>query len=320
VKALREVSFALLDYPLSGNLFPDLLAKEVTFPCGQFDVTIKDPTEKHFRVPTTLGLSPHTLSNSGILTERNGRVFSSETARIALDNVHDTLSFAAGRWVGITFVEASDASRSPAWFRWGTSRMSPASTKDNWHDPRHPEWLAPVCNGMLEVKAVEETWDVIRTALYWYMRSNTRGAGIDSSLILSQCALELLSWFVIVKRTGALSEEGYGQLNNASEKLRLSLALLGISRQIPAGLKKVVAVKEWKDVADAIVQARNYLVHPTQSRSGKRRAKRDYPWYELWTAAQWLLELVILRLIGYSGNYRNRTQLKFDAVERVPWA
>jgi hypothetical protein len=98
--------------------------------------------------------------------------------------------------------------------------------------------------------------------------------------------------------------------------------LLGIPWQIPAGLKKVGALrKDWRDVAEAVVQARNYLVHLTQSRSGKRRTPQNYPWYELWIAGQWLLELVILRLLGYTGNYRNRTRLTdFDPIERVPWA
>jgi len=74
-------------------------------------------------------------------------------------------------------------------------------------------------------------------------------------------------------------------------------------------------------VTEALVQARNYLVHPTQSRSGKRRNAQKYSWYELWTAGQWLLELVILRLLGYSGEYQNRTRLRdFDRIERVPWA
>lgn len=126
-----------------------------------------------------------------------------------------------------------------------------------------------------------------------------------------QCALELLSWFVIVKKTRALSDEGYGQLSSASEKLGLALTLLGIPRRIPPGLKKIVAFqKEWKDIADAVVQARNYLVHPTQSRSGKRKPKKEYPWPELWIAGQWLLELVILRLLEYSGDYRNGSVAK----------
>ena len=65
-----------------------------------------------------------------------------------------------------------------------------------------PTWLVrsqtygvdrPLFDGFLQVKANEETWDTVKTALYWYMRSNTKEAGVDGSLILSQCALELLS-------------------------------------------------------------------------------------------------------------------------------
>jgi hypothetical protein len=321
-KGLKEVTFALLDSPITGDLVSEQRPKTVTFPCGQFEVKVTEPTKTHLGVADALGSSPHRLSNSATITERSGQLFSSDVARIALDTLHTALSFAAGRWVGMTLVEATGASTHPTWFRWGTTRMSGASREPSWYDPRHAEWLQPLCDALLQLKSNEETWEPVQTALYWYVRSNTRGAGIDSSLILSQCALELLSWFVIVKRTGALSEEGYGQLSSASEKLRLALTLLGIPRQIPTALKEVVALrKEWKDVADAVVQARNYLVHPTQSRSGKRRAKREYPWYELWIAGQWLLELVILRLLGYSGSYRNRTRWReFDPIERVPWA
>jgi hypothetical protein len=135
--------------------------------------------------------------------------------------------------------------------------------------------------------------------------------------------LELLSWFVIVTKSGALSEEGYGQLNSAAEKLRLALTLLGIPCEVPSGLTELSALAKsmrWRDVADAVVQARNYLVHPTQSRSGKRRPQHVFDWYELWVAAQWLLELVILRLLDYSGSYHNRTRLReIDRIERVPW-
>jgi hypothetical protein len=320
-KEVKEVTFALLDSPVTENLVREQRPGVVTFPCGQFDISLTDPTTAHCEIADILGSSPHVLSNSGTIRERNGQVFSSNAARIALDTMHDALSFAAGRWVGITLVHAVNAAGEPVWFRWGAGRMSAASSQSSWYDPGHTEWIQPLCNGLLQAKSNEETWEPIRTALYWYVRSNTRGAGIDSSLILSQCALELLSWFVIVKRTAALSEQGYSQLSSASEKLRLTLTLLGIPRQIPTGLKKVVALrKDWRDVAEAVVQARNYLVHPTQSRSGKRRTLRNYPWHELWIAGQWLLELVILRLLGYTGNYRNRTRLTdFDPIERVPW-
>jgi hypothetical protein len=45
---------------------------------------------------------------------------------------------------------------------------------------------------------------------------------------------------------------------------------------------------------------------------------RQLGFFTAWS--QWLLELVILRLLGYTGNYRNRTRLTdFDPIERVPW-
>ncbi len=226
-----------------------------------------------------------------------------------------------GGWVGVTLVQAANVTGDPSWYRWGTGRMTNASSHRGWYDPEHPEWLRPLCNELLIAKSREETWEPIRTALYWYVRSNTRGIGIDSSLILSQCALELLSWFVIVKKTSAMTEQGYGQLSNAADKLRLALTLLKIPWAIPKGLSALATFnKDWKDIAEAIVQGRNYLVHPTKSRSGMRRAKQEYPWHELWVAAQWALELIILRLLNYKGHYRNRTRLRdFDPVEQVSW-
>jgi hypothetical protein len=60
----------------------------------------------------------------------------------------------------------------------------------------------------------------------------------------------------------------------------------------------------------------------TTSHSGANRAKRcGYPWHELWIAGQWLLEPMILRLLGYAGRYRNRDRLAdFDPIEQAPWA
>jgi hypothetical protein len=323
-KGLSAVTFALLDSPIIGDLLPEQPATEVNLRFGQFEAKITRPVEAHMALTEVLGTFPHRLTNSGSMTQMSGQPFNSSHARATLDTLHDALSFAAGRWIGITLVQnhSAEAEAKPKWFRWGTTRMSGTSNQPGWYDPQHPEWLLPLCDAFFKRKSDEETWEPIRTSLYWYVRSNTRDAGIDSSLILSQCALELLSWFVIVKETGALSEEGYGQLSSASEKLRLTLSLLGIPRQIPTGLESLASARnEWKDLADCLVQARNYLVHPTRSRSGKRRAQREYPWYELWLASQWLLELVMLRLLGYSGSYRNRTRWKeFNPVELVPWS
>lgn len=211
-RELNEVVFALLDSPVTGNLLAERRPNVVTFPCGELDVRLTTPVGAHREIADIFGSSPHVLSDSGTMRDPNSHLFSSERASMALDTMHDALSFAAGRWIGIALVQAVNAEGVPVWSRWGTGKVSEASSQMSWYDPGHPEWLQQLCHGLSQAKKCEETWEPIRTALYWYVRSNTRGAGIDSSLILSQCALELLSWFVIVKRNAALSEKGYGQL------------------------------------------------------------------------------------------------------------
>jgi len=321
VKGISEIVLALLDSPIFNDLVREQRRAKLVFPCGGFVVTVTPPIPVHERLSEKLGASPHRLTETVSIT-RPGEPFSSKEGRAALDVLHDALSFAAGRWVGMTAAQGLDSAGKEVWFRWGTTRMTAAPRGASWFDPQHPEWLDPLCDSFLRLQSNKEMWEAVRTALYWYVRSNTLNSGVDSSLILSQCALELLSWLVIVKLKGALSEEGYGQLSSAAEKLRLTLTLLGIPKEIPQGVKKLAGLRsEGKDIADVVVQARNYLVHPTQSRSGRRRATRDWPWYELWVAAQWLLELVLLSLLGYEGNYRNRTQLTdLRPIERVPWA
>jgi hypothetical protein len=318
---LRQITLALLDSPTVDNVVRPQLPRSVTLPCGQFDITIAEASNSHRQIAESLGSGTHQLTNSCLIVQRNGQPFSVTAGTVVLDTLHDALSIAAGRWVGITLVEATGIDGATRWLRWGTGKMSDGSPERNWFDAGHPEWMTKLCDALLSLRTDDESKDVLQKVLYWYVRSNGNAAGVDSSLILSQCALELLSWFVIVKRKAALTEVGYGQLSDAAERLRLTLALLDIPAHIPSTLKNIKANKNWKDIADAIVQGRNYLVHPTQSRKGKLRSKQDYPWYELRLAAQWILELIILRILGYSGKYCNRTRLKdFDAVEDVPWS
>jgi hypothetical protein len=88
-KGVREVTFVLLDSPVTENLVREQRPEVVTFPCGQFDTSLTDPTSAHREIADVLGSSPHVLSNSGTIRERNGQAFSSNAARIALDTMHD---------------------------------------------------------------------------------------------------------------------------------------------------------------------------------------------------------------------------------------
>lgn len=153
----------MLDSPVTGNLVREQRPKVITFPCGQFDISLTDPTTAHRKIADVLGSSPHVLSNSGTIKERNGQAFSSNAASIAIGTIHDALSFTAGRWVGIVLVQAVNSGGEPVWFLWGTTRMSAAaSSHPNWYDPRHPQWIQPLCDGLLHAKSNEETWGQLK--------------------------------------------------------------------------------------------------------------------------------------------------------------
>jgi hypothetical protein len=323
-QGLKELAFALIDCPFPRpKPMTETSVSPLTFSCGQFDVTVGPPSSPHVEIADSFGRAPRTLTHSCTLKEHNGNIFTSDAARVALDTSVEALSFAAGRWIGVCLVEGRDENDAQKWFRWGRTRISEPVDAASWFDLASSEWLSLVANGLLNLKDDKQAEEILHTALYWYTRSNTTAAGVDGSLILTLCALELLSWFVIVRRKRALTEDGYGQLANASERLRLMLTLVSIPRTFPSGLSELTTCakrEQWEDVADALVEARNYLAHPTKSRSGRRRETKDFPWYELWNAGQWLLELAILRLIDYSGQYHNCTKLRdFDRIDHAPW-
>lgn len=73
--------------------------------------------------------------------------------------------------------------------------------------------------------------------------------------------------------------------------------------------------------SDLVFNVRNALVHPP-------RKLNDIEWpsgeelFEGWRLAMWYLELVILRVLGYEGEYVSRLKLSGTVwdTDRPPWA
>jgi hypothetical protein len=73
----------------------------------------------------------------------------------------------------------------------------------------------------------------------------------------------------------------------------------------------------WADGPEAITRVRNELVHP----KGRLPIKVGSVVPDTWRLAQQYIELLILRLAGYRGEFSNRLTAKWiGEVEKVPWA
>lgn len=233
----------------------------------------------------------------------------------------DAFSFAAGKRLYAVCPTGHDEYGEKVLETWTTPASSTKWTY-SWFDPHHTEHLEQFVPQFLS-QSEDEVWKrPLHEAIYWYLRANQSGSGIDAGIILTQTALELLSFTYAVQSKGMLSTAAFKDLR-ASDKIRLLLASCEIPRQIPAEcacIQNAINGKKnqlnWTDLPHALTEIRNSLVHPER----KNREIFGQLYTEAWKAGLWCLELSILQLCGYKGTYANRLkQRRVGAVENVPW-
>jgi hypothetical protein len=175
-------------------------------------------------------------------------------------------------------------------------------------------------------RSQDPTWkEPIQHAIHWYVEANRCAGGIEGAIILTQAALELLSWTLFVADRQTISASRFND-THAADKIELLLTDLGVPQGIPASLgdlTKAAAAAKWDDAPKAIVAIRNCLVHPSPKNRGKLRDAPVEARCDAWCLGLWCLELSILRLCGYSGKFANRLLRdvhRGDDVQNVPWA
>jgi hypothetical protein len=217
-------------------------------------------------------------------------------------------------------VEGLDSTGKVVFWQLGAGKLDRADSESNWLDGVRAEKamkeLFPGFMRLIADKSWEETLNVV---IYWYIRGDSSKVGPDGSLILLQAALERLAWQFLVQDARVLSEDGFNKLP-AADTLRLLLSHNHIPLEIPPGQSKLIAIGKgfgWSDGADAVVQTRNRLVHPPKKRGNPVKLY----FYGAYVIAKWYIELTLLRLGGFDGDYSNRTlAVRWKGqTEPVPW-
>ena len=262
------------------------------------------------------GAGDRRFTHWATLMREDGSEFSSDACRRALTALHLFLSFGNGQWMTFVLVRGFTATGEVAWQEWGTRWIERLiEIPDVWFETMHGEALAGAFPGFFDAWSLNQcSEEAIHTAVYWYLRSNSLGAGADGGLLLTQAALESLSRHILVEARGTLSKGGYKVLR-ASDRIRRLLIELTIPVQIPSSSEQLsAATPSWDDGPHAVTAIRNSVTHSYESSDSP-------PVFEAWQLAQWYLELILLRLFAFNGSYSNRTkQGKYiGQVEPVPW-
>lgn len=234
------------------------------------------------------------------------------------------LSLIASREVGIGPACGLDRDGGVVWAEWGPPRLRPGRMGAGWC-PRHliPTTLPAIAEGYSELAVDAALEAVVQRAVNHLVFADSPEV-LDVRIPIACAGLELLSWAVL--RGHEWVGQDTFQLMKAAPGVRLLLRWAEIPAEIPdhfhalARRKASFGSVDWGG-PEVLFNVRNLLIHPP-----KKLDDPDWPdteeMVEAWQLATWYLQLAILRIFGYRGDYGSRLRLPRSemAVEPVPWA
>ena len=246
------------------------------------------------------------VTHSGTIQRSDGKGFSGDDAQYFLGALGHFLSFVCGTRCGTTNVVGFDRKGHEAWKQWGSHHVSP------WQ--RHRSWADITIRDALS-KTFEHFWLKYRKSpthldrvLGWYVYSNEVGA-LDLSIVLNQTVLEILT---------TLMPSGKGK---PGERIANMVQKQGIDSQIPAHCSELIAIAKHYNFTHGphtLVEIRNSIVH---SNANLGQPSID-AYHEAKQLGLWYIELLLLKMFKYTGEYASRLTdvQRAGATEPVPWA
>ena len=288
---------------------------ELTADNWQFELRSLFETQENFKKLKASG--GYCLTHIGCLQKSDATAFSGKEAGERLEALRFFLSFAKGGWCEPVCAVGFDKDNNSVWESW-SSPHEPWHEPPSWFDKHNSTQLSSLFSGFMGRWSDSDWREALHEVIYWYLNANYSSRGIDAGIILTQAAIERLSYEFSVKHKRLLTGNGSKDLL-ASDKFRLLFSSLQIPIALPnetPELQKLAKQRNWIDAPHALTKIRNSLVHPEH----KQRGKLYSAYYEAWNLGLWYLEMGILAICGYSGTYGNRLkQRSVGEVEKVPW-
>ncbi|SCY18719.1 hypothetical protein SAMN05192588_1572 [Nonlabens sp. Hel1_33_55] len=238
--------------------------------------------------------------------------------------LNNFLSFINGRRVS-AFMSQGLNQDDPLWTDYTSYLIEPFSLPQTWCPRRIHLSIDYLWKNYTRVASNPHDEDFLFTAIHWYLNANNNVGSTESSIIMAQAALELIYNWWIVEKKGLLSGRDAASIS-ASNKIRLIVKNLGIETEVPLGLKFLNSYaseqKRPLDGPDVISEVRNMIVHSQIDKRMKLNKIDMNTKYEILELCIWYIELALLNILDYNGDYYNRT-IKGGALKHmlqsVPW-
>lgn len=276
-------------------------------------------TETSLAFPSDVQTDAYRLTHQMWVQSAKCETFRLLDTQNALNTLALFLSFCCENWTSPALIVGFDNAGVVVSEEWGTRLVGTLHEPRNWLDLYNGSALKEVFPGFARLANHSGWAEALRSAIYWYVRSDGNVVGPDGAIVLVQSALERLAWHVLVQQRQTLSRSGFKELPTA-DKIRLLLSTFSIPLELSSHLNelsKLAKEHNWPDGPQAFVEIRNHIVHPP-----KKNALGGLAFYEALQFGKWCIEMVILSNCGFSGLYANRLKIPRyrGDVERVPWA
>ena len=258
------------------------------------------------------------LTHRGSVRRSDGKSFSKESVQSVIEALTLFCSFARGVYCGLTLLSGTNQAGELVWEQWGVSNVETWKVYRSWFDVQSGQILEDLFPGFWAKYQGFQRDERTRIALEWYLESNAQKA-LHSSIVLSQAALERLSFLQVGERLNA-KQMGRKDRETEGEWIARALVQAGVDCQIPPScpaLEQLRRANGFEHGPHTIVEIRNDLIHQDMSHGilsidVYRQAKGLGLWY---------VEMLLLKLFDYDGIYANRlTQQWRGQVDSVPWA
>lgn len=257
------------------------------------------------------------ITHIGRIKRKDNKVFKSTYIFKLLDEISDTLSFLAGRYIGICMVMGYKDNQNT--FRlWKESLTTPFKYVPTWSDTiANHHNIEKYMNLMCRKLHDSYYGPALRHVVDWYIES-IDNISIENNVVSLQIALETLSYVVIVEKNKILTDVEF-EKNTASDNIRILLDECSIYYgKEELNLFNEYIYNKFNDGVDIFTYFRNKVVHPTRKTKRANLTVEDM-WNILQIGTRYV-ELVVLYIINYKGEYSNRLNDRcYGEVEVVPW-
>jgi hypothetical protein len=192
----------------------------------------------------------------------------------------------------------------PVWKMWMAQPAPNGLGRENWSSQLPERFVQQVFNGFA-VQFSDPNWkEPLRQSIEWYALCQTGSA--ETSIVLSQAALELLSSVAHVENdVNGMSESKFENLK-ASDRIRELLTKLRMGFAIPPLLHDLRVHEydgknKYSDGPHAFTDIRNGITHPKKIKRDRLQQRGPHLRWEASLLGAFYLECSILGLCGYFG-------------------